>query len=275
MKSFFLLLLAGVLLTFSATAQTAVAKIKYEEAEEAFTQGEYATTLTRLNEAEKILGATNPRILYLRIMATDKVVQAEPYGKFAQLQALRKYCAFYLTKYENLDNNEDKYRDVYKVSESLKQLMMRIRSREYVDSLVSKYKFKSNLSIEEFWAYNPASTILSERYGNSNVYGNKDAKRLVENNLSRVGPFRIDINSAGKVRSYTYCFSWETTAAARDKVFYKFINDVKNKIPAQYIKTIGKEEIGNIEINVPDAKAIIQIIRSNIFGEVAIIIFSS
>jgi hypothetical protein len=45
-------------------AQTAIAKLKFEEAEETFEKKDYTTVLTKLDEAEKILGKTNPPMLY-------------------------------------------------------------------------------------------------------------------------------------------------------------------------------------------------------------------
>ena len=91
MKHAFLTLLAVVWLAFFA--QSAVAKIKYEEAEEAFSRGAYTESISRLNEVENILGATNPRVLYLRIMASHKLMQADPYASCALLQRLRQHTA--------------------------------------------------------------------------------------------------------------------------------------------------------------------------------------
>ncbi|PKP30347.1 MAG: hypothetical protein CVT99_13545 [Bacteroidetes bacterium HGW-Bacteroidetes-16] len=61
----YLILFFTVLLIFQISmAQTAIAKLKFEEAEETFEKKDYTTVLTKLDEAEKILGKTNPPMLY-------------------------------------------------------------------------------------------------------------------------------------------------------------------------------------------------------------------
>src|SRR5690242_10391306 len=67
------------LLESTVQAQNAVARIKYEQAEEAFEKNDFAVTLVKLDEAQKLLSATNPKILYLRLMAAKGIVAG---GKF-------------------------------------------------------------------------------------------------------------------------------------------------------------------------------------------------
>jgi TPR repeat protein len=118
-KSIFLLLLI-VCMSGTAFSQAAIAKLKYEEAEEAYVANDFTTTLAKLEETEKMLGAVNPRILYLRIMAQDKLRKTQVYVDIEQILALKKNCVDYLTKYENVDGIEDKYKEVYKISEVVK-----------------------------------------------------------------------------------------------------------------------------------------------------------
>jgi vacuolar-type H+-ATPase subunit I/STV1 len=103
-----------------AYAQNTVARLKYEEAEEAYLAKNYQETVTKLNEAEGILKATNPKILYLRIMAGAKIIEQNPDNDYNVLKNTRTAAANYLVQYDNLPNNEDKYRDIYKVAEALK-----------------------------------------------------------------------------------------------------------------------------------------------------------
>jgi TPR repeat protein len=118
-----LLLCLVVFCTQQLSAQTAVAKLKFEDAETAYTEGDYTTTLSKLQEAEKLFGKVNPPILYLRIMAGKKMLDLndEKYGEewASQFQTLKKSCDLYLKQYESLENNEDKYRDVYNVSDAI------------------------------------------------------------------------------------------------------------------------------------------------------------
>lgn len=105
---------------YNATAQATIAKLKYEEAEEAFVANDFITTLSKLDETEKLLGATNPRTLYLRIMAQDKLIRAETFLDLEMILAFRKNCNTYLTKYESVSGIEEKYKEVYKASEVYK-----------------------------------------------------------------------------------------------------------------------------------------------------------
>ncbi len=100
--------------------QSAVAKIKFEEAEEAYSLNKYELTISKLKEVEALLKTSSPRILYLQISALSKMISANPYNDFALLENTRKLSNKYLKVYETLADNEAKYRDIYKISESLK-----------------------------------------------------------------------------------------------------------------------------------------------------------
>ena len=102
-------------------AQETIAKLKYEEAEEAYTQGNYEVVVSKLKEIEMLLKSTNPKILYLQLLAQSKIIEKNPYGNYAMIENTRKGSAKYLKDYEKIPNNEDRYRDIYKISESLKK----------------------------------------------------------------------------------------------------------------------------------------------------------
>ncbi len=121
MKKSFLLILFGLLLAQTGFSQDAIAKLKFEDAEEAYSKEDYSTTLSKLDDAEKILGKTNPKILYLRIVSQDKIISADPYKDYTILENTRKNCSYYLKEYEKVEGIEEKYRDVYKISEKLAQ----------------------------------------------------------------------------------------------------------------------------------------------------------
>ncbi len=108
-----------LLLSYSSFSQSLVAKLKYEDAETAYQQGDYVTTISKLNDAETLLKSSNPRILYLRIMALYKQLESEPPQDFIGIEKVRQFSTQYLAKYETLPNNEDKFRDIYKVSEAM------------------------------------------------------------------------------------------------------------------------------------------------------------
>ena len=102
-----------------AFSQQAIAKIKYEEAEEAYAAKNYESTLKKLDEVETILKTTSPKVMYLRIMAQSSTIENNPLNDFNILANTRKLCAKYLKNYENVPNYEDKYLDVYKMAEAL------------------------------------------------------------------------------------------------------------------------------------------------------------
>ncbi|GGH65217.1 TPR repeat protein [Filimonas zeae] len=120
MKRFLLGLLLTVTMCTQVHAQAAIAKLKYEEAEEAFAAADYATVLTKLEETEKILGAPNVKTLYLRIVAQSKLLKTETFVDVEQVLELRKACQNYLVKYENVEGIEEKYKEIYKISELYK-----------------------------------------------------------------------------------------------------------------------------------------------------------
>jgi hypothetical protein len=106
---------------FSAHSQNAIAKIKYEQAEEAFAKDDYAVTLVKLDEAQKLLGSFNPKILYLRLMAAKGIVASGKYN-WDFLEAARKDADYYIKQYSEMQGIEEKFRQVYEFSETLEKL---------------------------------------------------------------------------------------------------------------------------------------------------------
>ena len=102
-------------------AQNTIAKLKFEEAEEAYSLNNYELTLSKIKEVEGLLKSTNPKLLYLKICAQAKIIQANPYEDLELLNNIKTLSAKYLNDYENLPDNEEKYRDIYKISESMAQ----------------------------------------------------------------------------------------------------------------------------------------------------------
>lgn len=120
MKKCLLFVLMLMVIAGQLMAQATIAKLKYEEAEEAFVSNDFVTTLSKLDEAEKILGGPNPKTLYLRISSQFKLFKGEPAVDLEAMLDLRKNCNTYLAKYETVDGIEDKYKEVYKMSEYIK-----------------------------------------------------------------------------------------------------------------------------------------------------------
>lgn len=109
-------LLFTVLFAIEVSGQAAIARLKFEDAEEAFNKGDYTTTLSKLEDAEKLFGKINVPILHLRIVSQDKLLQKKL--DFTMLANLRKNCERFLIDYETMEGIEEKYRQVYKIQES-------------------------------------------------------------------------------------------------------------------------------------------------------------
>ncbi|MBN8665070.1 MAG: PDZ domain-containing protein [Chitinophagales bacterium] len=109
-------LLFTVLFAIEVSGQAAIARLKFEDAEEAFNKGDYTTTLSKLEDAEKLFGKINVPILHLRIVSQDKLLQKKL--DFSMLANLRKNCEQFLIDYETMEGIEEKYRQVYKIQES-------------------------------------------------------------------------------------------------------------------------------------------------------------
>ncbi|GEP97902.1 hypothetical protein [Chitinophaga cymbidii] len=117
MKKLLLSLCLTGLISLHVQAQNMIAKFKYEEAEEAYAKNDYRTALSKVEEVEKLLKSSSPKTMYLKIISQQKLATTD----FAILQNLRKNCGEYLSKYEGNENIEDKFREVYKISEALKE----------------------------------------------------------------------------------------------------------------------------------------------------------
>jgi hypothetical protein len=108
--------------------QAMIAKLKFEEAEEAFVNNNFELTISKLKEVETLLKSTNPKILYLQILSQAKIIEKNPQNDYYILENARNSCQKYLIEYENLSDNEDKYRDIYKASEKLKVYPLSIQA---------------------------------------------------------------------------------------------------------------------------------------------------
>lgn len=121
-----ILIIASVQFTFAQNAT--IAKFKFEEAEQAFSNEDYEEVLYKLKEVETLLGSSNPKVLYLQILSLSKIVEKMPYSTsnlvpetaFGLIEEIRLKVSQYSKEYGNLPDNEDKFRDIYKISEKIK-----------------------------------------------------------------------------------------------------------------------------------------------------------
>lgn len=117
MKKISLIIIAILVFNCLSISQVTIAKLKFEDAETAYNAGEYAKTLSRLADAEKIFGKINSPILHLRILAQNKLYQQTRDDQLGF--ELKKNCAFFLKEYADIEALEDKYKEVYRINEDI------------------------------------------------------------------------------------------------------------------------------------------------------------
>ena len=102
----------------------ALADLKFEEAEIAFNNQDYETTIKKLDEFDKLLGSIKDKSLYLRIISQNKLFEPsklyENESNFNLLSSLRKNSSAYLKAMES-SSLDERYREVYGISEKIEK----------------------------------------------------------------------------------------------------------------------------------------------------------
>jgi hypothetical protein len=118
-KIFFItLLLINANLLFSQSQANAIAKIKYQEAEEAFESGKFEMALKKLNNVEDLLGSSNSKILFLKILIEDtllKLTRTTRIPGFKQMNTVKSDINFYIKNYYSV--SDDKLAQTMKIAE--------------------------------------------------------------------------------------------------------------------------------------------------------------
>lgn len=239
MKQVLLFAMFVIVFTVTVQAQNAIAKIKYEQAEEAFLKNDFHTAITRLDEAQKLLGASNPKILYLRLMAGKGVISGGNYD-YDLLASARKDARLYIKQYGEIEGIEEKFRQVYEFSETLEALpetkdlfeqqksetarkraeWVKARAIKVSDSLMTAYMVKKCVTVKEFETYNLRAFIgltKQKNQANTVTYLN------TWNQNSIAGPLQIIFNNNG-LYLYSYTVLGETDPATAKKVYQSLID---------------------------------------------------
>ncbi len=118
-KIFFItLLLINANILFSQSQANAIAKIKYQEAEEAFESGKFEMALKKLNNVEDLLGSSNSKILFLKILIEDtllKLTRTTRIPGFKQMNTVKSDINFYIKNYYSV--SDDKLAQTMKIAE--------------------------------------------------------------------------------------------------------------------------------------------------------------
>ena len=119
MKSI-LFFLSLLLISNPVFSQNSIAKLKFEQAEEAYVQSRYQESLDYISEVETLLKGANTTTLYLKIVALEKKITTLETATYNDVISLRKYCDTYLKTTEGNVELEDKFKEVYFVTERIK-----------------------------------------------------------------------------------------------------------------------------------------------------------
>ncbi|WDF58168.1 tetratricopeptide repeat protein [Flavobacterium sp. KACC 22758] len=118
MKKLYFILLTTVLCQVMYS-QNSVAQLKFEDAEQAYTVQDYKKAIQKLEEAEKLQKKTTPKILYLKIAARNKQLQAKDNPSLEEISVIKTEINTYL---KNYGSSDDKYKEVFEIGEQFKNI---------------------------------------------------------------------------------------------------------------------------------------------------------
>ncbi len=212
-------------------AQQAIAKIKFEEAEEAYAIKDFETTVLKLDEAEVLLKTSNPRIMYLKILAQSKIIEKAPLNEYKILEDTRQLCAKYLNEYESIPNNEDKYRDIYNIGESLKvyptdKLSFEKKKKKILDEEIAKQQqieFEKKIALEKEEKNQLELLEQNKRYADKN---NKQKFTSLGFESGEIAKYGLIIETAGINRRVGFHFVCRSSFTSDDDILKSVGNDL-------------------------------------------------
>jgi hypothetical protein len=127
----------------------AIAKIRYQEAEELYEKGSYELSLKKLEQVESLLNSSNSKILYLKILIEDTLWRRDdqnmimPYKPTLQIKNdIQYFIDFYYSA------SEEKLATVMKISEHYQHLPLSFEDYKVMFEKRKEYWVKQ-LEIEE------------------------------------------------------------------------------------------------------------------------------
>jgi TPR repeat protein len=200
-------LLAIVLIATTSIvfAQNNIAKLKYEQAEEAFSKADYKTAVVNLDEAEKLLGSSNPKILYLKIISKYKALPEAAIMDLKDMADLKNDISLYLSKFKNAKDIEEKYIEVYKIGEAIAYYNISIQMMDDA----KKGNDAAMLQIAETY-------YMLTNYTEAMKWYKKAAEKENAYALFRIG-YLYDYGQ-GEKKDYTTAMEWYKKAAEKNMV---------------------------------------------------------
>ncbi|MDP5200243.1 hypothetical protein [Flavobacterium sp. DG2-3] len=143
------LILYFFLLAAAPASAQAIAELKFEEAETAYNQGRYELTIQKVNEFEKAVGGVSDKSLYLRVVSQDKLLDPSTFyddqKQFDLYLSLSADAEKYIKAMES-KGLDDKFKEVYAISEKLKSLNLPKSRAAYLKESTRIAKEKQEIS---------------------------------------------------------------------------------------------------------------------------------
>jgi hypothetical protein len=117
------ILLIAVLLFANLSSFAQLSKMQFQDAEEAFSNGQYEQALYFLTQAEQTNGKTNPIIEHLKILSYWEIIKKDPLNDWDDIEILYNTIDSFLTNYANKDKIADRYREVYNLKQEAESLL--------------------------------------------------------------------------------------------------------------------------------------------------------
>ncbi|MEN2416191.1 hypothetical protein [Flavobacterium mesophilum] len=158
-------LILAFFLFFTCTifSQNAFAELKFEEAETAFNNGNYALTIQKVDEFEDTLGNMTDKSLYLRVISQSKLFNVGDFyldeKQFTLYNSLISNSKKYLKATENNGLN-DKFKEVYAISQYVDKLNLpkdktsyekEIQNQKDLNLKAEQNKIEKQEYLEKLW----------------------------------------------------------------------------------------------------------------------------
>jgi hypothetical protein len=95
-----------------------LARLKYEDAVDAYSKGAYSLAIEKLDEVESILKSSNQKTEYLKILCYYELFKTD----YSVIRSLKSKSKLFIDKYSNNSEIYQKFKDIYKIHEEIKNL---------------------------------------------------------------------------------------------------------------------------------------------------------
>lgn len=279
-----LLILAFLLInTLSFSQGNATADLKFEQAEEAFNNNDYALTIKKVNEFEKAFGNMTSKSLYLRIVSQKNLFNSQQFYEDEKQFTLYTSLSANIDKYlasmgkKGLD---DKYREIASINEELKELnfpktkagwqkgknevekQRKIkeeklnaelkRNQDWMLAFALQYGYKPNITIEEYAALSPENKAMADKKGKTLNNGEIARDNTQFFHIER-GPFYLksvkNPTNGTEIISYLQYIIEKGGYNKRIALYNSMVSEIEKNIDKKYIKHSTGDEYHTSQVN--------------------------